>query len=817
MSTTRHYARAPLAAAVASALLLAGCGGGGGGSASGGGSGTPTAISGKAADGYLVGATVCLDLNNNKQCDAGEPGGTTTAGGAYTLNLPAGTDPATYAVVVEVGADTIDEDTGTAVGKPYVLTAPPGKPEFVSPLTTAVHAIQEKNPALSVDEAAAVVKSQVGAGDGVSLFEDYVAAKQDDEAYDRLHKVAQVSGKVLAANQEAIEAAAADQGLTDASFAELLALAVQQVLDQLEQSAQAVDGAGDEFDIEKVSVDVADTTNLQDQLEEAEAVSGFATLSAQTLLAGGGHWIWGRAPEGDNPAEYEYGWVQAKTDQPGKLDEAWYIHDAATGWQLQSDDEAKLFLGTAGWQMASDTAPFFNVTYQTDGSARLALSSVDVAIKMTAAQLDVSGKPVKTYLQFDAHKPFAAAIVGEPIFSTGAKVYQVAFVVDQDQYSIDVWSDCGVYSVPDSDNCNLAWGYGSVSLETPAKSFAELIYPMEPTDVTNYVGLGDGVWIRVIADNRVQIQDQAAGGALSYGSWAYKTVHGKQLMMLTLPDRFRTRLWDDGQPFFAVQDGYIRRGAYLAKGTLEDAGEVWFNEEAVQDILTAFQEGVGVSDPGEPGDSGEPVAEVPPELVGSWYQAEANVVLSFLSNGHYMWAESGIEHGTVSWNATTGALTVGEILRDTNGTDGLSDVAASVVPSGDNLDFWEADTAGPIGGGEATFTRVTGEGITGSWLISGEGTLVVVTFLDGTYFVGESDDADIEGGQPGLERGTYTWDAETGAFTVNTVDYDSNGTWGLSDIVGIADAATATVSGSTLTFTEETEDGPDVTVLEALE
>ena len=52
------------------AALLAACGGGGGGSEA-----PKTTLSGTVADGYLKGATVCLDVNGNSICDSGEPSG----------------------------------------------------------------------------------------------------------------------------------------------------------------------------------------------------------------------------------------------------------------------------------------------------------------------------------------------------------------------------------------------------------------------------------------------------------------------------------------------------------------------------------------------------------------------------------------------------------------------------------------------------------------------------------------------------------------------------------------------------------------------
>ena len=82
----------------------------------------------------------------------------------------------TYAIVVQVSETTVDEDTGAAVGKPYVLSAPAGESDFISPITTVVHGMLQQNPALTLDDAVTQVKLRIGASSDVSLFEDYVAA-----------------------------------------------------------------------------------------------------------------------------------------------------------------------------------------------------------------------------------------------------------------------------------------------------------------------------------------------------------------------------------------------------------------------------------------------------------------------------------------------------------------------------------------------------------------------------------------------------------------------------------------------------------------
>ena len=66
---------------ILSLAVLTACGGGGGSASS------PTTFSGVVVDGYIEGATVCLDLNANQACDPGEPSATSKVGGAYSLDV----------------------------------------------------------------------------------------------------------------------------------------------------------------------------------------------------------------------------------------------------------------------------------------------------------------------------------------------------------------------------------------------------------------------------------------------------------------------------------------------------------------------------------------------------------------------------------------------------------------------------------------------------------------------------------------------------------------------------------------------------------
>lgn len=55
-------------------------------------------------------------------------------------------------------------------------------------------------------------------------------------------------------------------------------------------------------------------------------------------------------------------------------------------------------------------------------------------------------------------------------------------------------------------------------------------------------------------------------------------------------------------------------------------------------------------------------------------------------------------------------------------------------------------------------------------------------------------------GEDGMERGTYTWNQETGAFSTSVPLADTNGDWGFNNVLS-EDGVTVTINDDTLTFT----------------
>ncbi|MDE1951433.1 MAG: carboxypeptidase regulatory-like domain-containing protein [Betaproteobacteria bacterium] len=173
-SNTVHTRMAPLPLALmgslcgALALSLTACGGGG--------SSSPTAsggtVSGVVLDGPIQGATVCLDLNANLQCDSGEPASAPTdAQGRYTiagLTADQQNSGKEWIAVVPAGAT----DGGTPFTQPFVLRAPASKPEVISPFTHMVQVAMGQG-AGSQGAAESLVASQLGLNDAASLYANY--------------------------------------------------------------------------------------------------------------------------------------------------------------------------------------------------------------------------------------------------------------------------------------------------------------------------------------------------------------------------------------------------------------------------------------------------------------------------------------------------------------------------------------------------------------------------------------------------------------------------------------------------------------------
>ena len=179
MKTFESAGLAKLTLCASLVVTLAACGGGGGGSNTGGAApGSPAGnskaqLTGKAIDGYLSGATVCLD-NGQGACDTTQPSATTDANGNYSLT-PNG-NVAGRQLLVVVSPTTRDlSRPGYTFPASFTLsgivTAQSAQAP-VTPISTMVVAMMQSG--LSQSAATAAVSNLLG--EPVDLATDYIAA-----------------------------------------------------------------------------------------------------------------------------------------------------------------------------------------------------------------------------------------------------------------------------------------------------------------------------------------------------------------------------------------------------------------------------------------------------------------------------------------------------------------------------------------------------------------------------------------------------------------------------------------------------------------
>ena len=198
----------------------------------------------------------------------------------------------------------------------------------------------------------------------------------------------------------------------------------------------------------------------------------------------------------------------------------------------------------------------------------------------------------------------------------------------------------------------------------------------------------------------------------------------------------------------------------------------------------------------------------PNTLVGSWVMGDSttfdSVMLTFLANGTFFLSHDGVagdgrgmERGTYTWNTNTGIF-VANVTVDTNNDAGLSDPIGTVTVTvdGDTLYY------SPALEGTFPFQRVsypsTPPSIIGGWVhldtINNHDNVVFTFLPNGIYFFAQDGDSSYDpGGQDGMERGVYSWNADTGVFSATAL-VDTCGAWGPDGITS------ASVDGNTLTL-----------------
>jgi hypothetical protein len=164
-------------------LALTACGGGGGGDHLNGIE-SQARLQGQVMNGYIQGATVCLDLNDNGACDTQEPSTVSGVNGTYVLAYNPSVSLSALSILANVPVGAIDQDAGQAVYTAYQMRTSAQAPAVVTPLTTlAVY--EMKTSARTWGQAQQAVSLRfIGDAAAIDLSQNYVA--QGNAAVQRL-------------------------------------------------------------------------------------------------------------------------------------------------------------------------------------------------------------------------------------------------------------------------------------------------------------------------------------------------------------------------------------------------------------------------------------------------------------------------------------------------------------------------------------------------------------------------------------------------------------------------------------------------------
>jgi|GEM_PF-2506484 len=601
--------------ALAIAVTLTACGGSDSSSASSNtesSSENSSSLTARAADGYLIGANACLDLNNNKVCESSEPNAVTGDNGEFTLDGLTAEQIAQGVLLIEVVAgQTIDSDNpGVVLTQGYNLTAPPGS-DFISPLTTMLQNEIEKGS--SIEEAKSKVQQKIGTS--LDLTKDYIAAKNsaelsdtDKAAFERLHKVAQVTANIMASKTDSLKEVSAGAGISEH---ELISLIVEEVTSVLENVVADISTNTDRFDakaiatgIERDHIDL-DKNNLRDKVKENEAKKNGVTINyAKYLYQDGVHWLAGRTYV-DQPMTLQFGSVQLLSD--GGIQQSNKVYDYTVGDFVLAAEKLpslQMMLASNGWRSIDDAITAIEVL----DDYKLKLISADSALSdiVGVTKIDVSGVNVRSIVkQVDNSGAWSNTLPADLVFPDNTVIYKQSLTK-----SIE-----GYYSFYKGNSCQGEDRY--LELNNSCNGFSvfkdnqeEWLTSLEQTKAVDQSDRSgtfnvDGL-IPFGADNRGDIRAQLLeGGVVKYyfyswyseplellpetGQWRDIVVNGVQLREVSMPATIIDAASQvavnpkDRKSYLSIAEGFVRNTWYVPSASMRE--EYVFDSATLQFIL----------------------------------------------------------------------------------------------------------------------------------------------------------------------------------------------------------------------------------------
>ncbi|OEE87732.1 hypothetical protein [Vibrio crassostreae] len=605
--------------AVAIALGIAGCGSDSSNSSTtdtGGSTATSASLTAKAADGYLVGANACLDLNSNKVCDKDEPSAVTGDDGSFTIDNLTQEQLEQGTLLIEVVAgQTIDTDNpGVVLSKSYRLTAPP-KSAFISPLTTLIQSEIESGS--SLEEAKTAIQEKLGTT--LDLTQDYIEAKNNNDladaqkaAFENLHRVAQVTASVMAENTDALSETAAGAGI---SVEALTALINEEVTRVLEEVVKNIEAAGDNFNPSDIAGSInrdhiaIDDSNLEDKIRENEANKGSKQADLAKLIKTDGiNWFGG---DNDTGKDLVVAYGTLKSDADNSVTDTSYIYDYFAEQFVEFEytpDTNSMVLGQNGWEASDDTLT--SIKPNEDGSLTLESRSSIFSEVASAKQLDISGLNVRSIMdQTDDENVWSNIMPVGLKFPDNTTAYKLSVEDISDNIYTFYKGDWCVEHTPDryealNNMCNgiSAFKNGSDTwLATLASTIAEDESDRHDTASNNHADLipmagmeNAEIFAQLLSNGTVVYYtrawnlDSTFSKLSELGSWKDESVNGEVLRQVTIPESIHSQAtWsnyqkEDNSAYLSVVEGFVR---ITFKEIEEASSEAYIFDEATKQFI----------------------------------------------------------------------------------------------------------------------------------------------------------------------------------------------------------------------------------------
>jgi len=162
---------------------------------------TDSSLSGVVVDGYLDGAKVFLDCNNNLEKDYNEVTvDWTDKNGEYSFDIPDNTSDCAV-VAIGIANRTFEHfDNGTAEllkDNLTMVSMDNGSYRVISPFTSLHWYYMNNNDNMTFEEARNQVMQELGLSSGNAVFEDFVARARDNDSYQNMVQASHRMGESM--------------------------------------------------------------------------------------------------------------------------------------------------------------------------------------------------------------------------------------------------------------------------------------------------------------------------------------------------------------------------------------------------------------------------------------------------------------------------------------------------------------------------------------------------------------------------------------------------------------------------------------------